>query len=103
MATFENLVSTAKIAQAFAQAMKDVRMNGRRLTDRHLAFDFSDVGSSPNYVELDDNGNFRGFTFGPSEYISMVILAQQLELLLSGQETGTPTNFVTMLERATTS
>ncbi len=53
----------------------------------HYSVDYSDASADPKpaYIEEDEAGNIKGLTFSRQDYVSGIILAEQIDKLLTNQ------------------
>jgi hypothetical protein len=98
--TFDRFEPAARMAQQYAQLLREVRRVGRELTEYHLQNDFSDAGTEPlpAYVQTDSAGHIRGLNYSPANYGNTVNLAIQVERLLTNQS-ATSANYVAIIEQ----
>jgi len=98
--TFERFEPAGKLAQQYAQLLREVRRMGRELAEYHLQNDFSDAAADPkpDYVKVDQFGHIRGLDYSPANYGNTVNLALQVEKLLTNQA-ATSANYVAILEQ----
>lgn len=101
--TWERFDPAARQAQAFVSALREARRLGRELAEYHLQNGFSDAGDdpSPGYVRVETDGDIKGHAFTPGSYINTVVLAQELEKLLTNQ-VAAQNNYIYTIEQVVT-
>jgi hypothetical protein len=98
--TWERFDPAARQAQAFVNTLREARRLGRELAEYHLQNGFSDAGDDPTpaYVRVETDGDIKGHAFTPTSYMNTVVLAQEVEKLLTNQVPA-PNNYVYTIEQ----
>ena len=98
--TWERFEPAAKSAQAYIGQLREVRRMGRDLNDYYLQNDLGDAGADPTpaYVQVDANGNIRGMSMTPADFVQILVLVQEVEKLLTNQVPA-PNNYVYTIDR----
>lgn len=86
--TWEKFRDAANRAQKIADLLDQARSEARQLIDIHDGVEFAaaaDTSPVPAWVKKDDQGNLKGESFGPSDYLAMVAFLRELEKLYTNQ------------------
>jgi hypothetical protein len=95
--TWDRFEPAARTAQQYMALLREARRLGRELVEYHTQNDFSDaVGSE--YAAVDADGHLRGLHYTPANYVNTVVLAQNVEKLLTNQ-VPTQNNYVYTIEQ----
>ena len=77
--TWKKFQLQADQTKALADRLKAIFADINGLVDQHNKMDYSDAGSDPAYVLESVDGNIKGHTFTPADYMSFVTMALQLQ------------------------
>jgi hypothetical protein len=87
--TWDKFRDTAKLAQKYADLINEARLVGRVLLETHDGIDFTAAAGTdpvPSWVLKSPDGNLKGFTFSPADYLAFVAFTREVEKLMANQQ-----------------
>lgn len=89
--TWKKFDAQVKESKDLADRIKRLAADASGLLHQHVKMDYSDVTAdpAPSYLLKSSDGNIKGQSFGPTEYLSFIVMLGELQKFLNNEAVST--------------